>query len=137
MSLDPAVEAALLAHPLHRYMGLESLEAADGRAAFEIVPGDVHVNLNGVLHGGIVYTLCDLAGFAALYTQLPAGCHAATHDLHVSVMQAGRRGERIRFTGEVLRLGRSTAFLRGAVYRDTTLLASATITKTVRRPATA
>ena len=50
-------------------------------------------------------------------------------------MQAGRRGERIRFTGEVLRLGRSTAFLRGAVYRDATLLACATITKTVRRPA--
>lgn len=131
MSMDPAIKAAMLAQPLHQQMGLTDIDAADGHSQFEITVTDATVNLSGYLHGGVVYTLCDVAGFSALFSKIGPGLTAATHDLHVSVMKAAKRGDTLRFTGELLRMGRSIAVMRSDVWRGDERIATATVTKSL------
>lgn len=122
------------AHPLHRAMGVRTIETAEGRSTIEVTVGSDMVNAAGMFHGGIVYTLCDMACYAALLTRLQPGENAATHDIHVSLLGAARLGERVRFTGTVLRLGRSVAFMDATAHSDERLLARATVTKSILRP---
>lgn len=127
----------LLDHPLHRMMGVRSIEAGDGRSQIEIEVGPDMVNLAGMFHGGIVYTVCDMACYAALLSALDEGENAATHDIHVSLMKAARIGDRVRFSGRLLRRGRALAFMEAEAHCGEQLLARATVTKTILRPPTA
>ena len=83
-------------HPLHRAMGVERIEAADGRSRIEIDVGGDMVNAAGMFLGGNVYTICDMACYAALLSELPEGHNAVTHDIHVSAdawRPLGRQGD--------------------------------------------
>lgn len=124
--------ALLQTHPLHRAMGVTQIEAEAGRASLQIVVGDAAVNPRGALHGGVIYTLCDLACYAALSSELGEGEDAATTDLHVSVMRAARAGESIRVLASVLKRGRNVAFLQSDVQdAQGQLLARASVTKSI------
>lgn len=118
-------------HPLHRAMGVERIAAAEGQASTEILVGPDLVNPAGMFHGGVVYTVCDMVCFAALLSRLQPGETAATHDIHVSVMKAARLGERVLFTGRVLKHGRTLAFMEAEAHCGDTLLARATVTKSI------
>lgn len=135
--MSTAVEQLLpfvTSHPLHRAMGVRTIETADGSSTIDVtVEGDM-VNAAGMFHGGIVYSLCDMACYSALLTRLQPGENAATHDIHVSLMGAARTGERVRFTGTVLRQGRNVAFMEAHAHCGDRLLARATVTKTILRP---
>lgn len=128
--------ATMVAHPLHRAMGVRNLHAADGKGWLDVQVDAGMVNLSGLFHGGVVYTLCDMVCYAALVSQLPPGETAATHDLHVSVMKAAKLGDTVRFEGRVLRAGRSVAFMESKAWAGETLLARATVTKSILRPRT-
>ena len=121
----------MLAHPLHRAMGVRKLDAADGKGWLEVQVDAGMVNPAGMFHGGIVYTLCDMVCYAALVSQLQPGENAATHDLHVSVMKAAKLGDTVRFEGRVLRAGRAVAFMESQAWAGDTLLARATVTKSI------
>ena len=123
----------LLDNPLHQLMGVRSIHGADGRSSIEVEVGPDMVNAAGMFHGGIVYTLCDMACYVALLGELEEGENAATHDLHVSLMRAAQIGDTVRFTGRILRRGRSVAFLESEAHCGDQLLARATVTKTVLR----
>lgn len=125
----------VLEHPLHRMMGVTAIEASDGQASLEVEVTAERVNAAGMFHGGLVYTLCDMACYAALLTRLQDGENAATHDLHVSLLRAARLGERVRFTGRVLRQGRNLAFMDAEAWSGGQLLARATVTKSILRSA--
>lgn len=124
----------VIEHPLHRAMGVEAIDAADGQSRIEVSVGAGMVNAAGMFHGGIVYTLCDMACYAALLSVLPEGENAATHDLHVSLMRAARIGDRVCFSGRVIRRGRSIAFMEAEARCRDQLLARATVTKTILAP---
>lgn len=123
----------VLQHPLHRMMGVETIDAVDGQASLEIEVTAERVNAAGMFHGGLVYTLCDMACYAALLTQLEDGENATTHDLHVSLLRAARLGDRVRFVGRVLRKGRSLAFLEAEAWQGEQRIARATVTKSILR----
>ena len=118
-------------HPLHRYMGVERIAAADGQASTEVLVRADLVTPAGMFHGGVVYTVCDMVCFAALLSRLQPGETAATHDIHVTVMKAARLGERVLFTGRVLKHGRTLAFMEAEAHCGDTLLARATVTKSI------
>ncbi len=65
-----------------------------------------------MLHGGVVYTLLDVASFLALLPHLRDGEHAVTHDLSVALLRPVAAGTRVDITGSVLRRGRAVAFVR-------------------------
>ncbi len=124
----------VVGHPQHRAMGVERIEAADGRSRVEIdVAGDM-VNAAGMFLGGNVYTICDMACYAALLSELPEGHSAVTHDIHVSLMRGARAGDRVVFTGRVIRRGRSVAFMEAEARVGDEIMARATVTKSILKP---
>ena len=125
------VLTAVESHPLHRYIGVETIHAEQGRAHFEITVGSNTVNTYGAFHGGVVYTLCDMACYAALMSELTDGEDAVTCDIHVSLLRAAKIGDRIRFQGKVIKRGRNLGFMESEAYLDEQLIARATVTKSI------
>lgn len=133
MSRNTELLSFVAGHPLHRAMGVETIDAADGRAVLEMTVAATMTNPAGMFHGGIVYTLCDVVCYAALLGELGDGESAATHDIHVSVLRAAKLGERVRFTGMVVKRGRDIAFLAAEAHCGDRLLARASVTKSILR----
>lgn len=50
---------------LARHLGMELLELNPGRSVTRMTVGDEHLNLFGMAHGGIIFTLADFAFEAA------------------------------------------------------------------------
>lgn len=124
---------AVEAHPLHRMMGVEKIESADGLSSIEITVGEHAVNARGAFHGGVAYVLCDMACYSALLGLLSEGENAATHDIHVSMMRAAKLGDRIVTTGKVTKHGRNLAFMEAEMRCNDELIARATVTKSILR----
>ena len=79
--------------PLHRDLGVQRITSDDGSATLHFTVTDYTVNPAGALHGGVLYTLCDVCAYAALLGVIDDTQEAVTHDLHVSVMSAARLGD--------------------------------------------
>ena len=60
-------------HDFHKYMGVERVEAKEGKAIVKIEVKEHILNPSGVFHGGVIYTLCDLTAFCALISLLEEG----------------------------------------------------------------
>ncbi len=129
----PARVQAVLDIPLHRFLGMQLRDAADPSAGIWFPVDQPAQNQVGVLHGGVIYTLMDVAAFLALLPSLSDEEHAVTHDLTVSLMRPVRAGARVDLTGTVLRRGRSVAFLRAEASVDGEVVAAAQVTKSVVR----
>ena len=124
---------AVLDIPLHRFLGMRLRNAADPPAGVWFPVDAPAQNQAQVLHGGVVYTLLDVAGFLALLPSLGDGEHAVTHDLSVSLLRPVGAGSRVDETGSVLRRGRAVAFLRAEASVDGVVVAAAQVTKSVVR----
>lgn len=120
-------------HPLHRMMGVEKIESGNGLATIAFTVGDMSVNARGAFHGGVAYTIYDMACYSALLSVLVEGENAATHDIHVSLLRAAMRGDRIVTTGKVIKRGRNVAFMEAQMHCNEELIARATVTKSILR----
>jgi len=58
----------------------------DGRARFELAVEAKHLNPNGTLHGGVVYSLADSAMGAALFERLEPGQMCVTLEIKVQYL---------------------------------------------------
>jgi len=124
---------AVEAHPLHRMMGVEKIESGDGRSTIAMTVGEMSVNGRGAFHGGVAYTVCDMACYSALLGLLTEGENAATHDIHVSLMRAAKLGDRVITKGKVIKRGRNLAFMEAEMLCNDEIIARATVTKTILR----
>jgi uncharacterized protein (TIGR00369 family) len=95
-------------------MGIDIGNYGSGRAElFMTVRPDMH-NGVGWLQGGLYTALCDEAMALALFTVLDKGAAIATISESTSFLQGVRSG-RIRAAGEVVKKGRSVAFMKRQV----------------------
>ena len=86
--------------PFADHMSIQFLEVADGRAELECATGPEHANSRGVLHGGVLTSLIDMAaGAAVAYQPSVNGSPVVTVSLTVNFIRAGRVGDRLRATG--------------------------------------
>ena len=131
----PAVAAArvqaVLDIPLHRFLGVQLLDPATPSAGIFFSVAEPAQNQAQLLHGGVVYTLLDVACFLALIPHLRPDEHAVTHDLSVSLLRPVPAGARVELAGTVLRRGRSVAFLRAEATVNGEVVAAAQLTKSV------
>jgi len=106
------------------------VEAGDGFAVFEGVPGDHAYNPIGTVHGGYAATLLDSACGCAVHSKLAAGVTYTTLELKVSYHKAITRSTgRVRAEAKVLSIGRRAAFAEAKLFdANARLLASATST---------
>lgn len=119
--------------PLHRFYGLEVLEMAPGRGRAAMTVSDDTSNVHGWLHGGVYYAVLDVAAYLGVVPLLEVGENAVTHDIHVSVLRPGRRGQTLTLSGRVRRRGRSLVFCEAEAWIDGKLAASARVTKSIVR----
>lgn len=115
-------------------MGVERIESAAGEARIDVIVGPGTINAAGMFHGGVIYTVCDMACYAALLGELADGENAATHDIHISLIRAAHIGDRVQFVGKLIRRGRNIAFMEAEARCGDNLLARASVTKSILRP---
>ncbi len=72
-----------------------------------------HLNINGVVHGGVYATILDTAMGGAVLTILRANEVTATTSLYVEFLRPAREGQTMRAEGRVVRRGRHLAFVQG------------------------
>jgi|GEM_PF-784877 len=85
-----------------------------------------HLNINGVVHGGVYATILDTAMGGAVVTILRASEVTATTSLYVEFLRPAREGQNMRAEGRVVRRGRHLAFVQGRLTDgDGTLLSQA------------
>ncbi len=90
---------------------------------FALVAEEHHCNRQGILHGGLMMTMIDLA-LAATAKEVLADRYV-TITLNSEFVAAGNVGEIISATGELVRRTRSLAFVRGQVHVDDRVLLTA------------
>jgi len=124
---------AVLDIPLHRFLGMQLRDPAEPSAGIWFPVAAPTQNQAALLHGGVVYTLMDVASFLALLPSLTEAEHAVTHDLTVSLLRPVAADERVDVTGTVLRRGRQVAFMRAEATVRGQVVAAAQVTKSVVR----
>lgn len=86
-----------------------SLEAAEpGRAVLRMRVRPKHMQVHGVVHGGILAALADTVGALGLYLMLPRGTRLATIEMTINYLEGVAKGTLLA-EGRVLRKGRSFA----------------------------
>jgi uncharacterized protein (TIGR00369 family) len=116
---------------LHLSWGLQSLQATEGRSNLIVHVSDEMMNPAGYMHGGIMYALCDVAAYSALLSVVDESETGVTHQINVQVMRPVSLGAELRFEGNVIRRGKSLAFIQAHAYASDKLVAMATVTKSM------
>ena len=111
--------------------GLELLEADGGRCKLRITVDEGVQNLFGSLHGGAIATIVDDAGTMAIMSGDRDGRPGVTTDLNVTYVAAAKAGEVVLVEANVLKAGRTMAFVAVDLRRerDGALVAQGRMTK--------
>lgn len=123
----------MLAHPLHQFLGVTAINADAGRGALSITLSENVINPAGLFHGGVIYILCDVCAYGGLLSLLDDRTDAVTHDIQISVMRSAKLGDVVDFQSEVAKLGKTICFIDVKVTVSGQMIASARVTKSIRR----
>jgi len=96
--------------PIMQTLGIERLEADEGRVTVLMTAREYHYNPIGTVHGGVLATLLDTAAACAVHSTLPAGTGYTSLDLTTKFLRPVTvRSGVLRCEGTVLSRGRRTA----------------------------
>lgn len=73
-------------------VGLEIVEAEEGRAVVELRAEERHLNPGGTVHGGAVSTLIDVSMAEALNPMIEEGERPVTIEIKVNYLEPGEPG---------------------------------------------
>ena len=100
-------------------LGMDGLDAEEGRVSFTLEPNHTHTNPYGTVHGGILATLLDSAMTCAVQSVLPFGALPTTVELSVRyVKPVPPDGRRLRTEGTVIHVGTRLGTAEGRVTDD-------------------
>jgi uncharacterized protein (TIGR00369 family) len=115
----------------HSWAGLELVRAAPGEVEIALDAAEHHLNLQGLVHGGMIATLADTATGLAVRSMVAAGRRHVTIQLDVHYLSPGRPG-RITAVGRTVRVGTQIAYAEADITDERgRLLARATATVAV------
>ena len=115
-------------------MGIELIEAAPGRAVTRVTVGERHLNFNGLGHGGLTFTLADVAFGVACNSH---GRKSGGIDVHMVYSRSAQLGDVLTATAsEISRSSLLSSYRVDVVRQDGTLVAAMTGTAVIsRKPA--
>jgi len=117
--------------PYHQFMGFNVSKWDDGYCELTLPMNPNVRNIYGAVHGGIFYSVCDVAAFIAIFPLLPEDTLAVTSDINVSVLQAVQDGP-VRFCATVLKMGKRMCFIESKAFDENdNLVVTARITKSL------
>ena len=129
-SIDPRIQAVLDV-PVHRFVGISLIDPSDPAAGTTFTVAEPSQGPGGWLHGGVVSALLDMTCYVTLLPRLPQDRIAVSHAVNISLLKGVPGGSTVQLKAEVLRLGKSLAFMRAEAHSDGHLVAAATITKSI------
>ncbi len=107
-----------------RSLGVELVEGWQGRAVCRVAIEERHLNFNGVVHGGLVFSLADSA---LGYASNAAGRMTAAIDAHIVYSRPTRTGDVLVATAtEISRTTRLASYRIDIVRGDGSLVAAMT-----------
>lgn len=74
------------------FIGTEVSGVEEGRAVARLEAEDRHLNPNGTVHGGVVYTLVDVSMAEALRTKIEGDGSPVTIEIKINYMEPGKPG---------------------------------------------
>lgn len=91
-----------------RQFGFRLESAEVGRAKLRMKVQPRHMQIHGVVHGGVLASLADTAGGLALYLALPRGSRAATVEMKINFLEPVHSGV-VFAEAQILRQGKYLA----------------------------
>jgi uncharacterized protein (TIGR00369 family) len=107
----------LAASDFHTWAGMEVVEATSGEVTVAMDVLDRHVNLQGLVHGGMLAILADTACGLSIRSAMEPGRLHVTTDLDIHYLAPARPG-RLFGRGKAIRVGRSLAFAEASIEDD-------------------
>src|SRR5262245_52139327 len=104
---------------LNRTLGLRIVDWGDGRARVELEVAPPVENPNGMLHGGAIASLIDHAGTIAILSADRDGRPGVSTDLNDTFLAPGPHGDTVVADAQVLKCGKTLAFVTVDVRRKT------------------
>ena len=98
-------------------VGIQTLALGDGRSRCSLTIDGRHYNPNGVLHGGVTFTLTDVAMGSAVFSTLPKGERTTAMEVQVRFLRAVTGGT-LTVEGEVVSRHERIAVTRADVADD-------------------
>ena len=97
----------------------------EGKARLTLTVQEMHMNGNGVVHGGALFTLADTAMGAALFSTLGPDEMCATIETKIAYFKPVFEGE-VVCTGEIVNRGKTVASTESSLFVNDVLVARAT-----------
>jgi uncharacterized protein (TIGR00369 family) len=91
-----------------KQFGFELVEAKRGKVILRMAVNEQHLQVHGVVHGGVLAALADTAGGLASYMACPPGTRVATIEMKINYLEAVEGGSVIA-EANVVRIGRHIA----------------------------
>ena len=115
------------ANDFRKKIEMEITEARPGYAVGEIVLKPWHMNILGIVHGGVLYSLADTVGGTAAMTGRDYAVPTVDGTIHY--LKAGKNTSKIIARAQEIQNGYAFSVCECKIYDDKeTLLASATMT---------
>lgn len=115
----------------HKFINVVIEKVDEGKSELRLSPSKNTLNFYGFIHGGIYYSVLDLAAFIACVSKLNEEQVPVTSNINVSVMKAVSSGD-LRIEAKILKLGKKTCFLESKAFdKDGDLVATSLITKAI------
>lgn len=107
-----------------KHIGFHVKCTGDGSGSGELEVQDLHLNPNGVVHGGAIFSLADTTMGAALFSSLADGEICATIQINISYFKPVRAGC-LTCEAKVINRGKRVANMQALVFLDGVKVASA------------
>jgi uncharacterized protein (TIGR00369 family) len=117
--------------PYHRFIGINIVSWGEGVSQISFSASNNNLNPYGAMHGGIYYTVCDVAAYLAATSLVPDDKVAVTTDINVSVLSSVSQGN-LTVKGSVIKMGKRICFIDSRVFdQNDNLIAIARVTKSI------
>ena len=127
---------ALAGTAFYGWLGIRLDHAEPGLVVVSLEAEAHHLNVQGLLHGGIIATLADSASGLAIRSQLEPGRRHVTIQLNVHYLAPAKAG-RVTATGRAIRVGTQIGYGEAEVvdaHGKVIARAQSTLAVTAQRP---
>lgn len=111
-------------HPFADLLGIKVQQRGDNQSLLTLTVEAKHFNPQGVIHGGVIYSLADTGMGAALYPSLDEGEYCATIEIKITYFRPVSTGELVCKTTVVNR-GKTVANMDADIFSGDVLVAKA------------
>lgn len=101
--------------PFVEHVGARIVESSPGASLLTLAIAPFHLNSNGVVHGGVPFTLADTGMGAALFPMLGPGERCATIEIKISYFRPVLQGD-LHCRSRVVHRGGRTASLESTLH---------------------